>query len=176
MILINITMTIRPDKMDEWLAVADAYARDVNSEDGCLFFQFARSLANENEFVCIEGFKDAEAGGAHVQQPGADALPPAGGQDGQGLDLADPLPGLPGVAHPGPGGRHHVGQPVPDHLAARAGQQQHRARPAQQLGVQGAALGPGPRVIDIWRELGHRLGVPVVHADPQRLQQRHVRR
>jgi quinol monooxygenase YgiN len=69
MILINITMTIRPDKMDEWLATADAYARDVNSEDGCLFFQFARSLASENEFVCIEGFKDAEAGGAHVQQP-----------------------------------------------------------------------------------------------------------
>ncbi len=57
MILINITMPIRPDKMDEWLALADSYAKDVNSEDGCLFFQFARSLANENEFVCIEGFK-----------------------------------------------------------------------------------------------------------------------
>ena|ERR1039458_9913119 len=69
MILINITMTIRPDKMDEWLALADAYAKDVNSEDGCLFFQFARSLTNENEFVCIEGFKGAEEGASHVQQP-----------------------------------------------------------------------------------------------------------
>jgi hypothetical protein len=29
-----------------------------------LFFQFARSLADENEFVCIEGFKDAESYGA----------------------------------------------------------------------------------------------------------------
>ena len=36
MILINIKMPIRPDKMDEWLALADSYARDVNSEDGCL--------------------------------------------------------------------------------------------------------------------------------------------
>ena len=69
MILINIKMPIRPDKMDEWLALADSYAKDVNSEDGCLFFQFSRSLADENEFVCIEGFKDAEAGGFHVKQP-----------------------------------------------------------------------------------------------------------
>ena len=34
-----------------------------------MFFQFARSLADENEFVCIEGFKDAEAGATHVKQP-----------------------------------------------------------------------------------------------------------
>jgi quinol monooxygenase YgiN len=68
MILINVTMPIRPDKIDEWLALADSYAKDVNSEDGCLFFQFARSLTNENEFICIEGFKDAEAGASHVKQ------------------------------------------------------------------------------------------------------------
>ena len=69
MILINIKIPVRPDKMDEWLALADSYAKDVNSEDGCLFFQFARSLTNDNEFVCIEGFTDAEAGAAHVQHP-----------------------------------------------------------------------------------------------------------
>ncbi len=69
MILINIKMQIRPDKMDQWLAAADAYVRDVNSEEGCLFFQFARSLTDDNEFICIEGFTDADAGGAHVRQP-----------------------------------------------------------------------------------------------------------
>jgi quinol monooxygenase YgiN len=69
MILINITMPIRPEKIDEWLALADTYAQDVNSEDGCLFFQFARSLTNENAFVCIEGFTDADAGAFHVEQP-----------------------------------------------------------------------------------------------------------
>ncbi len=67
MILINIKFQIRPEKIDEWLALADSYARDVNSEDGCLFFQFARSLTDDNEFVCVEGFKDAEAGAAHVK-------------------------------------------------------------------------------------------------------------
>src|SRR5215469_9942745 len=69
MILINITLQIRPDKMAEWLALADSYAKDVNSEDGCVFFRFARSLADENEFICIEGFESAEAGAAHVTQP-----------------------------------------------------------------------------------------------------------
>ncbi|HEX9040397.1 MAG TPA: putative quinol monooxygenase [Trebonia sp.] len=69
MILINIKFQIRPDKVDQWLALADSYARDVNSEDGCLFFQFARSLTDDNEFICIEGFRDADAGGAHVKQP-----------------------------------------------------------------------------------------------------------
>jgi quinol monooxygenase YgiN len=34
-----------------------------------LFFQFSRSLNDDNEFVCIEGFKDADAGGTHVKQP-----------------------------------------------------------------------------------------------------------
>ena len=67
MILINIKMPIRPEKMDEWLALADSYATDVNAEEGCLFFQFSRSLNDANEFICIEGFKDAEAGGAHVK-------------------------------------------------------------------------------------------------------------
>src|ERR1700761_6033930 len=69
MILINIKMQIRPEKIDEWLAVADAYSKDVNAEEGCLFFKFSRSLTDENEFICIEGFKDADAGAAHVAQP-----------------------------------------------------------------------------------------------------------
>ncbi len=69
MIVINIVMSIRPEKMDDWLALADSYAKNVNSEEGCLFFKFSRSLTDENEFVCIEGFKDADAGATHVQQP-----------------------------------------------------------------------------------------------------------
>ena len=71
MILINIVMPIRPEKRDEWLALADSYARDVNAEEGCLFFKFSQSLTDENEFVCIEGYRDADAGAAHVAQPHA---------------------------------------------------------------------------------------------------------
>lgn len=66
MILINLKMPVRPDKIDEWLALAGSYAAAVNAEEGSLFFQFSRSLDDPNEFVCIEGFRDADAGGAHV--------------------------------------------------------------------------------------------------------------
>ena len=66
MIVINIVMPIRPEKTDEWLALADSYAKDVNSEEGCLFFKFSRSLTDENEYVCIEGFRDADAGAVHT--------------------------------------------------------------------------------------------------------------
>lgn len=69
MIVINLVMKIRPERMDDWLTLADSYAEDVNSEEGCLYFKFSRSLTDENEFVCIEGFRDSEAGAAHVAQP-----------------------------------------------------------------------------------------------------------
>lgn len=69
MIVINIVMQIKPEKMDQWLALADSYAKDVNAEEGCLYFTFSRSLTDENEFVCIEGFEDADAGATHVKQP-----------------------------------------------------------------------------------------------------------
>jgi quinol monooxygenase YgiN len=66
MIIINLRMQIRPEKIDEWLAVAHAYSDNVNAEEGCLFFNFSRSIDDENEFICIEGFRDADAGAAHV--------------------------------------------------------------------------------------------------------------
>ncbi len=69
MILITIKLPVRPEKTDEWLALADSYAKAVNAEEGCLFFEFSRSLTDENEYVCIEGFKDADAGATHVAQP-----------------------------------------------------------------------------------------------------------
>lgn len=69
MILINIKMNIRPEKTDDWLALADSYAKAVNAEEGCLFFLFSRSLTDENEYVCIEGFRDGDAGSEHVKQP-----------------------------------------------------------------------------------------------------------
>ena len=69
MVLINVKVQIRPEKVNQWLALADSYAKDVSSEDGCLFLQFAWSLTGSSEFVVIEGFKNGDAGAAHVAQP-----------------------------------------------------------------------------------------------------------
>ena len=67
MILINVKFPVREDKMDEWLALADSYSKAVNAEEGCVSFSFSRSLDDPNLFVCVELFRDAEAGGAHVK-------------------------------------------------------------------------------------------------------------
>ena len=67
MILINVKFPVREDKTDEWLALADSYSKAVNAEEGCISFSFSRSLDDPNLFVCVELFRDAEAGGAHVK-------------------------------------------------------------------------------------------------------------
>lgn len=68
MILIMLKMPIKPEKTDEWLALADSYTKAVRAEPGNNFFQFSRSLEDENEYVCIEGFTDAAAGQEHMKQ------------------------------------------------------------------------------------------------------------
>jgi quinol monooxygenase YgiN len=68
MILITVKFPIRPDKTAEWLELADFYARAVRSEPGNHFFEFSRSMDDENEYVCIEGFTDSSAGQEHMKQ------------------------------------------------------------------------------------------------------------
>ncbi|MEI2809668.1 MAG: putative quinol monooxygenase [Nocardioides sp.] len=68
MILITVKFPIREDKMNEWNELSDYYAKAVNAEPGCEFFEFSRSLAEPNTFVCIEGFTNGEAGQEHMKQ------------------------------------------------------------------------------------------------------------
>jgi quinol monooxygenase YgiN len=70
-ILIVVKFPVRPDRADEWVALAADYARSVNAEEGSLFFEWSRSLEDPETFVCVEGFRDADAGAAHV---GTDAF------------------------------------------------------------------------------------------------------
>ncbi len=66
MILINVKFPVRPEKVDEWISLATAYAEAVEAEEGCLFFEWSRSLDDPTVFVAVEGFRDAGAGEAHV--------------------------------------------------------------------------------------------------------------
>ncbi len=66
MILIVVKFPVRPERADEWAGLADDYARAVNSEEGSLFFEWSRSVEEPDTFVCVEGFRDADAGAAHV--------------------------------------------------------------------------------------------------------------
>lgn len=67
MILINVKFPIRAERVDEWVGLATAYATAVEAEDGCLFFEWSRSLDDPDVFVAVEGFRDAAAGEAHVK-------------------------------------------------------------------------------------------------------------
>jgi quinol monooxygenase YgiN len=65
-ILIVIKFPVRPERADEWSTLAADYARAVNAEEGSLFFEWSRSVDEPDTFVCVEGFRDADAGSAHV--------------------------------------------------------------------------------------------------------------
>lgn len=59
MILITLKIPVRADRIEQWVPIAQQYARDVAAEEGALFFEWSRSLEDPNTFVCVEGFRDA---------------------------------------------------------------------------------------------------------------------
>lgn len=68
MILIIVKFPIRADRQQEWEELSSFYAKAVNDEPGCVFFEFSRSVDDPQTYVAIEGFADSAAGGEHMQQ------------------------------------------------------------------------------------------------------------
>ena len=66
MIFIVVKFPVRPEKADEWEKLATEYAAAVNSEEGCFFYDWHRTVLDPNEWVCTEGFRDQDAAVAHV--------------------------------------------------------------------------------------------------------------
>ena len=66
MIFIAARMKIRPEYADEWPELMKGYTEATRAEAGCLWFDWSRSVDDPNEYVLLEGFKDGDAGGAHV--------------------------------------------------------------------------------------------------------------
>ena len=66
MILIVVKIPVRPERAEEWSALAVDYARAVDAEEGRLFFEWCRSVEEPDTWICVEGFWDSAAGGAHV--------------------------------------------------------------------------------------------------------------
>lgn len=66
MIYITVKYTIRPEKADQFMDAAADYTAATRAEAGNIFFEWSRSLDEPNTFVLLEGFRDAEAGSAHV--------------------------------------------------------------------------------------------------------------
>jgi quinol monooxygenase YgiN len=66
MIFITAKFRVRPEHAGRWADIAGAFTAATRAEPGCLWFDWSRSLADPNEYVLVEAFRDGEAGGAHV--------------------------------------------------------------------------------------------------------------
>lgn len=66
MIFITATFRVRPEHADDWPEIARAFTEATRAEEGCLWFDWSRSLDDPREYVLVEAFRDRDAGSAHV--------------------------------------------------------------------------------------------------------------
>ena len=66
MIFITAKFQIKPEYAEEWPRISAPFTEATRSEPGCLWFDWSRSLADPNEYVLVEAFRDGPAGAAHV--------------------------------------------------------------------------------------------------------------
>ncbi|BAL90326.1 putative antibiotic biosynthesis monooxygenase [Actinoplanes missouriensis 431] len=66
MIFITAKFLVKPEHAEDWPRLAAAFTEATRAEPGCLWYDWSRSLDNPHEYVLVEGFRDGEAGAAHV--------------------------------------------------------------------------------------------------------------
>lgn len=66
MIFIVVKFPVLPERSDEWLSLVKDFTEATRAEPGNVFFEWSRSADDPNEYVLCEGFRDDDAGGAHV--------------------------------------------------------------------------------------------------------------
>lgn len=67
MIFITARFFVKPEYTDRWLEIVNDFTEATRAEDGCLWFEWARSARNPDEYFVIEAFKDEQAGVEHVR-------------------------------------------------------------------------------------------------------------
>ncbi|MCP9273941.1 putative quinol monooxygenase [Mycolicibacterium arenosum] len=66
MIFIVVKWLPKPEHVESFPDFVADFTRATRNEPGNLFFEWSRSLENPSEYVLVEGFRDGDAGGAHV--------------------------------------------------------------------------------------------------------------
>lgn len=67
MIFITAKFPVKPEHADEWPQLSRSFTEATRAEEGCLWFDWSRSLDDPNVYVLVEAFRDDAAGAAHVQ-------------------------------------------------------------------------------------------------------------
>jgi quinol monooxygenase YgiN len=66
MIFIAVKFAVRPEVAEQWLSHVASFTEATRQEPGNIFFEWSKSVAQPNQFVLLEAFRDREAGQAHV--------------------------------------------------------------------------------------------------------------
>jgi len=66
LIFITAKFRVRPEHADDWPAISRDFTEATRAEEGCLWFDWSRSLDDPAEYVLVEAFRDGDAGAAHV--------------------------------------------------------------------------------------------------------------
>lgn len=69
MIFIVVKFRTKPEWTSRWLDLVGPFTEATRAEQGNLWFDWSRSVADESEFVLVEAFRDADAGRIHVESP-----------------------------------------------------------------------------------------------------------
>jgi quinol monooxygenase YgiN len=67
MIFITAKFRVKPEESDQWPQTTAEFTAATRAEEGCLWFDWSRSLDDPAEYVLVEAFRDDAAAGAHVQ-------------------------------------------------------------------------------------------------------------
>jgi quinol monooxygenase YgiN len=67
MIFITAKFRVLPEDADRWPEISRDFTQATRREEGCLWFDWSRSLDDPAEYVLVEAFRDGDAGAAHVQ-------------------------------------------------------------------------------------------------------------
>jgi quinol monooxygenase YgiN len=67
LIFITAKFPVKPEHADDWPEISRGFTEATRAEEGCLWFDWSRSLDDPTEYVLVEAFRDDAAGGAHVQ-------------------------------------------------------------------------------------------------------------
>ena len=67
MIFITAKFRVLPEHADNWVQISRSFTEATRSEEGCLWFEWSRSVDDPQEYVLVEAFRDGDAGGEHVQ-------------------------------------------------------------------------------------------------------------
>ena len=66
MIFIVVKFKVKPDWSERWLGLVNDFTQATRQEPGNLWFDWSRSADDPHQYVLLEAFRDAAAGGEHV--------------------------------------------------------------------------------------------------------------